>query len=201
MSIVEGYLSQLNTEKRRWWRAVLILVVLSIAVAFVTIWNLRLIGITIANGATCGKEEHQHIETCWQGDELICDKEEHIHEILCYSDTKADLETEDDWKGSLPKLTGNKREDVLLIAQSQLGYQESEKNYTLSEDGQSKCGITRYGQWYGNPYGEWANMFTSFCLRYAGLSDELIHSGAEVMRNSWIEEGIYRDKGTHEPKA
>ena len=54
MSIVEQYLLQLNTEKRRWQRAVLILTALSLVVALATVWNLRMTGITIANSATCG---------------------------------------------------------------------------------------------------------------------------------------------------
>jgi hypothetical protein len=64
MSFVEQFLLQLNTEKRRWWKAVLILTALSLIVALVTVWNLRMTGITIANGATCGYQEHQHSQDC-----------------------------------------------------------------------------------------------------------------------------------------
>ena len=31
---------------------------------------------------------------------------------------------------------------------------ESEKNYIVANDGETRQGITRYGQWYGNPYGD-----------------------------------------------
>ena len=64
MSFIEQYMLQLNTEKRRWRRAVVILAALSLIVALVTVWNLRMTGVTIANGATCGYEEHQHTEEC-----------------------------------------------------------------------------------------------------------------------------------------
>ena len=60
MGIVEQYLLQLKSEQRRWRRAVAILVVLSLFVATGVSWSLRMTGITIANGATCGQEEHQH---------------------------------------------------------------------------------------------------------------------------------------------
>ena len=201
MSFIEQYLLQLNTAKRRWWCAVVVLTALSLIVAFATVWNLRMTGVTIANGATCGHEEHQHTEECMLDDEVVCGLDEHIHMIACYSDPAADVETKEDWEASLPKLTGNVGDDVLLIAQSQLGYKESERNFILSEHGEEKNGITRYGQWYGNSYGDWANMFTSFCLRYAGLPDSLLNSGAEVMQRGWEEAKRYRIVGSYLPAA
>ena len=72
MSFIEQYLLQLNTEKRRWRRAVVILTGLSLIVALVTVWNLRMTGITIANGAACGYEEHLHTEECLQDEAFIC---------------------------------------------------------------------------------------------------------------------------------
>ena len=164
MRFIEQILLQLNIEKRRWRRTVCILTALSLLVALATVWNLRLTGITIANDATCGREEHQHTEIC-EGAEIPCEIEEHIHDISCYSLTTEDIETAEIWEATLPTLTGDQGEDIVLIAQSQLGYKESELNYEMAEDGETKCGISRYGQWYGNPYGDWANMFTSFCLK------------------------------------
>ena len=342
MGVVEQYLLQLNTAKRRWWRIVAILTALSLVVALVTVWNLRMTGITIANGATCGQTEHQHTSECVPETVLICPYapdekppvetmpsteatvettaptevtepiettaptevtepiettaptevtepiettvptevtepvettvptevtepiettapteatepiettaptevtepeettaptevtepiettvptepetahihtedcyrtvyscglEEHIHRIECYSDPSADVETAEIWEATLPKLTGNKGEDLLLIALSQLGNRESETNFDLGADGVTKCGITRYGQWYGNPYGDWANMFTAFCLRYAGFSDEFINSGAEVMRSGWEAKKQYRSFDCYGPAA
>ena len=270
--------------------------VLSLVVALVTVWNLRMTGITIANSASCGYEEHQHTEECvpevvlkcvcglseeTPGETVAateptaatepvevteptaaatepaettaateateppaetqpteaestqpteapqlpalaplaeaepvyphteacyqtvysCGKEEHIHKIACYSDPTVDVETAEIWLATLPELTGNMAEDLILIARSQLGTQESEKNYALAEDGESKNGITRYGQWYGNPYGDWSNMFTSFCLRYAGFPDELLNSGAEVMRLRWQEQGRFCEPEGYLPMA
>ena len=95
MRFVEQYLLQLNTEKRRWRLTVLVLTALSIIVALVTVWNLRMTGITIANNAACGYEEHQHLEECMQHG---CDKLEHIHDISCYCNPQADLETALNWQ-------------------------------------------------------------------------------------------------------
>ena len=141
---------------------------------------------------------HIHTELCY-ATVYTCGLEEHIHQIACYSDPSADLETAEIWEASIPELTGNPAEDLLLIARNQLGNKESEANFALAEDGVTKCGITRYGQWYGNPYGDWSNMFTSFCLRYAGFPDELLNSGADVMRRGWEEADQYRNYDAYTP--
>ena len=72
MSFIKQYMLQLNTEKRRWRRAVVILTALSLIVALVTVWNLRMTGVTIANSASCGYEEHQHSEECLAETTIIC---------------------------------------------------------------------------------------------------------------------------------
>lgn len=120
-------------------------------------------------------EPHVHGEECFES-LLICEQEEHTHSLLCYSDPDADKESRSRWERTLPKtLTGDWAQDIVAIAQSQLGYAESTRNYTLAEDG-SKKGYTRYGDWYGNPYGEWCAMFVSFCSQYAGVpQDAMLH--------------------------
>ena len=122
----------------------------------------------------CGKEPHTHGESCRdeQG-ELTCTLEEHTHSLACYADPTADVETAEIWEqtfGDVP-LTGNWRLDALAIAQSQLGYAESTKNYVLAEDGQTLMGYTRYGAWQGTPYDEWNAPFLAFCLHYAEVED------------------------------
>ena len=66
-------------------------------------------------------------------------------------------------------LTGNWRQDTLAIAETQLGYAESTKNYVVAEDGETVKGYTRYGAWCEEPYGDWNTMFLTFCLHYAGV--------------------------------
>ena len=122
----------------------------------------------------CGKEPHTHGDTCRdeQG-ELTCTLEEHTHSLACYADPTADVETAEIWEQTFGDvtLTGNWRLDALAIAQSQLGYAESTKNYVLAEDGQTLMGYTRYGAWQGTPYDEWNAPFLAFCLHYAGVED------------------------------
>ena len=203
MSFIEQYLLQLNTQKRRWRRSAVILTALSLVVALATLWNLRMTGITIANGAACGHTEHMHTEQCPSEQKLICNAnpaetadqtasahehtdacyeitylcgvEEHIHDFTCYSDSSADVETAEIWEATLPDDLGTYwSENVARIALSQIGMRESKRNFILAEDGVTKQGITRYGQWYGNPHGDWSAMFVAFCLHYADVPQDAI---------------------------
>lgn len=228
MGIVEQYLLQLKNEKRRWRQAAAILTVLSLLVAIAVSWNLRMTGITMANSAACGMEEHLHSEECpvemilvcgysdsVDGEEITgsaetteeepeavmpvtetpaveetlpththtetcyesayqCGYTEHLHILSCYSDEAADLESAEDWEADIPALTGRWADDLIFVAQSQLGQSESEMNYIVAGDNLTKNGITRYGQWYGNPYGDWSSMFMVFCLNYADVPQDAV---------------------------
>lgn len=90
----------------------------------------------------------------------------------------SELETQDVWEATLPPLTDIAGENLARIAESQLGYSESSVNFVHAEDGETHNGYTRYGAWYGNPYGEWNTMFTYFCLNYAGVSSDDIPYGS-----------------------
>lgn len=94
------------------------------------------------------------------------------------SDPSADLETPEIWEKAFEKLTltGEWAEDLIAVAETQFGYAESELNFDAvlnkERDGYVLKGWTRYGAWYGIPYGDWCAMFVSFCLHYAGISDK-----------------------------
>lgn len=129
---------------------------------------------------TCGKTElaeHNHSEACIRitevetEPELICQIQPHTHSLICYTDPTADLESEESWKKTIEgiALTEDLRANLLAVARSQLGYRESEKNYTV-EDGVYIKGYTRYGQWAGEPYRDWNQTFVEFSLHYAGIS-------------------------------
>ncbi len=116
----------------------------------------------------CGLGAHVHTDSCGEA----CSVPEHTHDAACkleYYDPAADLESAADWEATFAnvELTGNWRADILAIAQTQLGYQESQKNAYLWSDGTLR-GYTRYGQWYGAPYIDWSAAFVSFCVHYAG---------------------------------
>lgn len=120
----------------------------------------------------CGKDAHTHGEACRdENGELVCGTEEHTHSLACYADPGADVETAELWEQTFAgvSLTGNWRQDTLAIAETQLGYTESTKNYVVAEDGETVKGYTRYGAWCGEPYGDWNVMFLTFCLHYAGV--------------------------------
>ncbi|MBQ3194545.1 MAG: Cna B-type domain-containing protein [Oscillospiraceae bacterium] len=120
---------------------------------------------------------HVHGDACILREQeavLICTREVHVHEDACSADPEADLETREDWEASLNRvvLTGDWAKDLTAVAESQIGYRESTRNY-LMENGIRK-GYTRYGAWYGVPYGRWDAMFVSFCLHYAGIPEEAV---------------------------
>ena len=120
----------------------------------------------------CGKDAHTHGEACRdENGELVCGTEEHTHSLACYAVPGADVETAELWEQTFAgvTLTGNWRQDTLAIAETQLGYAESTKNYVVAEDGETVKGYTRYGAWCGEPYGDWNVMFLTFCLHYAGV--------------------------------
>ena len=120
----------------------------------------------------CGKDAHTHGEACRdENGELVCGTEEHTHSLACYADPGADVETAELWEQTFAgvTLTGNWRQDTLAIAETQLGYTESTKNYVVAEDGETVKGYTRYGAWCGEPYDDWNVMFLTFCLHYAGV--------------------------------
>ncbi len=90
----------------------------------------------------------------------------------------SELETQDVWEATLPTLTDIAGENLARIAESQLGYSESSINFVHAEDGETHNGYTRYGAWYGNPYGDWNTMFTYFCMNYAGIGSDDIPYGS-----------------------
>ena len=151
---------------------------------------------------TC--EIHVHTEACYE-EVLVCDQEEHTHSLSCFSDPEADVESETVWENSVSgvALTGVWAEDVIAIAESQLGYTESERNYTVTGDGARK-GYTRYGDWYGDPYGDWSAMFVSFCLYYAGISRQSVPYASDcadwvgtLAGETW---GLYRSMEGNSPQ-
>ena len=213
---IEQYMNDVMDYRKR---LKTLIPVLSIFVILIVFWCLKLTGITMAGEAFCGYDEHQHNEECTvqalicedaeheHADECYeitysCDMTEHIHTADCYSDISADLETAEIWeetiKGIPPELS--QEETLIAVAETQLDYQESDLNFTVDEE-KIKHGYTRYGEWYGNPYGEWSTMFTSFCLHYAGVEDMPSSAGAESMQMELQEAELYRPSEEFTPYA
>lgn len=125
---------------------------------------------------------HHHTDACYT-EELVCTIPEHHHTVECLADTQADVETAEEWQAAANvALNGNWAEDLLTVAKSQLDYQQSDKNFKLDVgDQQVLRGYSRYGAWYGNPYGAWDVMFLSYCLHFAGVPQTVVPQRAGVM--------------------
>lgn len=126
---------------------------------------------------------HHHTDACYE-EVLTCPLPEHHHTVACLSDTSADLETPEEWQAANAEavMTGNWDEDLLSVAKTQLGYEQSEKNFEIDPaDGVTLRYYSRYGQSYGNAYGEWDVMFLAYCLKYAEIPQSAIPQEASVL--------------------
>ena len=206
---IKQYVKQ-NHRRSAWRKFVR---VMACIVVFCTTYALILPAITMEQTHNCGLQAHSHGKGCYetveirdlicaetdpahvhedgcysvsQQEQCICSLEEHEHTDQCMSDPNADLETEADWLTTMDRvtLTGSWAEDLANIAASQIGYRESENNYQLLES-QGIRGYTRYGAWYGIPYGKWDAMFVRFCMHYAGIPENALSFDANT--TDWFE--------------
>ena len=108
-------------------------------------------------------------------------------------------ETESDWTAAFRgvRLSGDFAADLIAIAKTQLGYQESEKNFVIDGNGQKK-GYTRYGDWYGSAYADWNALFVSFCASYAEVSGFPTAASAAALKQAL---GNAYKTGSYAPKA
>ena len=198
-------------EKRRRWRGAVS--VLACVVVFCTTYALILPAITLSAEPKCGLEEHTHTEDCYEtrlvcGQEeapetdpagsqeaaepahvhtdacyervLTCEKTEHTHTDACYADPAA-AEDPKDWEPQ--DLTGDWNRDTLAIALAQESYRPSEDYFTVDDTGEH-IGYTRYGDWRGDPFGEWNLSFAAFCLHFAGAAEEAFP--VEAAAETWL---------------
>ena len=166
---------------------------------------------------TCEQEEgegHTHSDACYEK-ELICKKEEHTHTEECYIDKKADVEESSKWDEQYKDTEWKETwaENLVIAAEAQIGYKESEDNYEVAEDGSHK-GYTRYGQFMDDVYADWDAAFVNFCMHYAGKDDMNIEASEvfpkETEAVKWYEEFTKADEKNmsylvapqgYEPKA
>ena len=64
--------------------------------------------------------------------------------------------------------TGNQRMDILGVALTQLGYEETGNN------------DTKYGTWCGLPYNPWCAMFVTWCARQADIPTDVLKRSAKA---------------------
>ena len=201
--ILGASLRKLKKIRIRKTRMIALLLVLSLIVSTNVFLAMRKPGLTLAGNADCGITEHTHDENCFK-DGNVCTKQEHVHGIDCYSDKVADNETMLDWQKMFKDYpyTGDLAQDLLGIAKTQVGYQESTLNFEVGKDG-IRRGYTRYGAWYGTPYSDWSAMFVSFCLKYAkaDLKKYPINTGANSMAKLWNKQNRYAPADKYKPTA
>ena len=85
---METFVSEVKSRKARQHRILSLLLSLSLVVTSGVSWALRGVGLTLANEAECGTEEHIHTDECYE-QTLICGLEEdteHAHDETCYEE-------------------------------------------------------------------------------------------------------------------
>lgn len=109
---------------------------------------------------------------------LICGKEEHTHTADCLVNPNAEIDAEYDAK-TPDRTSMDWAEDMVLVAQSQLGYTESKAD--VDEDGN---GYTMYAdQYYKDKpmvYADWDSTFVAYCLYHAGVPQDIIPQYASI---------------------
>ncbi len=141
------------------------------------------------NPYLCGSGEHTHGESCR---DTLCTIPEHSHSASCLVTELSDkTENKVQWETAIGRLaiTGNWPTDILTVAESQLGYEESTNNVVLT-DGELK-GYTRYGDWYGQPHGDWNTLFAAFVLHYAGAKEVPVDADVTAWITALDEAGYF----------
>lgn len=125
-----------------------------------------------------GYTVHHHTAECY-GKVLICGKEEHEHTAACLVNPNAEIDAEYDAK-TPDRTSVDWAQDMVLVAQSQLGYTESKAD--VDEDGN---GYTMYAdQYYKDKpmvYADWDSTFVAYCLYHAGVPQDIIPQYASII--------------------
>ena len=79
---------------------------------------------------------------------------------------------------------GSMRDDIVAVAEKQLGYKETPVNYT------------KYGKWYGCDGQPWCAMFVTWCARKADIPRNIIvkYAGCTSGRRWFREHNVYKQR-------
>ena len=114
-----------------------------------------------------------------------------------------DRETQKHWEATMAGVykNGNWAHDLIAIAETQVGYRESQIDFGEKHGGGISA-YTRYGDWKGMDYDEWCAMFAAFCLHYAGISEENFARASNCQRwiNRLVKQDLYADRGDYTPQ-
>ncbi|MCD8022017.1 MAG: hypothetical protein LUF30_03255, partial [Lachnospiraceae bacterium] len=123
-NLVNSYLEKFKRERHLRRRLSGILLLLALVVVTGVCWQLRMTGAALTNETYCGKEEHQHDESCYEK-VLICGLEEgegtsgHTHTDECY-------ETSTTLVCDLEESEGHTHTDACYTTTLTCGLEESE---------------------------------------------------------------------------
>lgn len=90
--------------------------------------------------------------------------------------------------------TGNQREDIVAVAETQIGYHEGSLEGNVS----SSNNYTKYNVWNGTIDGTykyaWCHAFVSWCANQAGISTDIIPktAGTSTGRSFFVNQGTYQ---------
>ena len=153
------YLQRLRLQKRQRKRLGALIAALSVAVTGTVSWKLHGIGTAMVDETLPENPEGQ------------------IRLLSAESGTM--FETSAVWEATLPDLGGMETgERIAAVAESQIGYEETAWQFVNDDGEEIQRRYTRYGDWYGNPYGEWNTMFTYFCMKYGGIGEDEVPFGS-----------------------
>ena len=112
-------------------------------------------------------------------------------------------ETEATWRESVASVTREYdwRTDLVAIAQTQVGYAQSEKDFVVDANG-DRHAYSRYGAWYGDEYADdWSAMFIAFCMKYAGIPEEDFprDDSIKVIKKDLNAKGVLETSDEYEP--
>lgn len=96
-------------------------------------------------------------------------------------------------------LTGDPTIDIIIIADSQVGYVSSNSRYMIPEEGARRKPYTRYGAFMDRPYCDWCDAFVSFCVYYAGLTDYPLEISCLRHELALKKSGYFREWGQYIP--
>lgn len=123
--------------------------------------------------------------------------------LTASSDKDIDVESPESWQkiADTAELKDEWSCDALKIAETQLGYIESNNNFREDENGVAH-GYTRYGDFVNKPYGDWNTAFVLFCTNYAKIPKEALFYSEDFdeWRLTAKKNGIYDSVYTADPE-
>ena len=101
------------------------------------------------------------------------------------------------------EITGVWAKDMLAVARSQVGYEESRIDFSIDDDG-VKHGYTMYGKSGGGSYYNWCAAFVRWCIGYTDAPDGALKGSIRVreFKKSLTAKGVYvEDVENYLPKG